>query len=255
MSTIYKIHGSLRSSLRGLILTTAITTLLAMPAGAGFVTRMVVLDPGGADSEITTATEALDILDGNFAPGAYTFSEDVTSSASVINMGPGGDFGGDTPYPNGETTIVLEGFTVSATAALVIPTGTWTIGFGSDDGGLLSLAGITFSNEINTDGDFALDDTILHDGPRGFGWTMGVFTVGSDTNTTLDALFFEYYGGDAFEIAIAQGSVTSFNTTDFAVLSDGQFGWVVTPEPSSGLLLLLGMTVLPAIRRRAARLR
>jgi len=244
-------RGSIVSGRIGRILLAVLTTLLAAPASANFTTRMVVLDQLGVDNEIGTAPEALDILNGNFAPGTYTFAEDVTTSSAVINMGPGGDFGGDDPYPNGETTYNLEDFTVRATADILIPTGTWTIGFGSDDGGLLTLPGITFSNEYNTHGDAGLDDTIIFDNPRGFQWTMGVFTVGADTSTTLDALFFDYYGGDAFEIAIAQGNVASFNTTDFTLLSDGTLGWTIIPEPSTGLLLLMGLAAFPAMRRRA----
>lgn len=241
--------------MHALLLTGAFAVLVADAASAAFMTRMVVLDPSGIDQEINTATEALNILDGTFTPGTYVFSEDVSAVYSAINMGPGGSFGADTPYPNGESTIALQDFAVRATATVTIPVGTWTIGFGSDDGGRLQLPGVTFSNEFDTNGDSGLDDSIWFDSPRGFAWTIATFTVASETTTTLDALFFERAGGDAFEIAIAQNALAGFNATDFTTLSHGQLGWSVVPEPSTALLLLAGMAGLAGWRRGTARRR
>ena len=48
------------------------------------------------------------------------------------------------------------------TSAKRRPSGDWTIGFGSDDGGRLIVPGITFLTEVNTDGDAGLDDEVRH---------------------------------------------------------------------------------------------
>jgi len=232
-----------------------------VPASASFEARIVQIGSGGADTEINTALEAEGILNGTVDLGDYDIILDTSAIRTVIDLGSGGAFGNDLTYPDGAPGDPMGGpylkdqFTVSAMAEILFPAGTWSIAFGSDDGGLLRLPGITFTSEFGTNGDAGLDDTLLHDSTRPFQWTTGVFTVGSDTTLTLDALFFEYVGSDGFEIAVAQGNVPLFNTTDYQLLQDGVFGLSVIPipEPSTAGMLALGLVGLAWVGRRRAR--
>ncbi|MCS7306357.1 MAG: PEP-CTERM sorting domain-containing protein, partial [Thermoguttaceae bacterium] len=136
-----------------------------------------------------------------------------------------------------------------------------TIGFASDDGGVLQLINthgspIQFSQEFNSQGTQG-DDTLFYNDPRGHSATWGVFTLTSEAYLELQGLFFERAGGDSYEIFLAKGAFTSFNTTDFFILRNGVFPgllvapelWMVVPEPSSLLLLALGGLCLAALAR------
>ena len=248
---------------------TPITPITPPPA---FNARLIRIQGGGGsnDSQINSAAEALSIAQNATGTGLLTigstnynvtvFSDEVTPI--VDYAGGGGSFGYNRKYPDGHDGGWMEDFLVRAHAWVRIPPGTWTIGFGSDDGGLLRLDGlfgatITFTNEYNTNGDSGLDNEVRYNGVRGHSWTRGVFTVSDETYAELTALFFERGGGDSFEIALAQGARSGFNTNDFQLLYSGLHGWIVSPtlipEPSTALLALLGLAGLRLRRRQRAR--
>ena len=114
--------------------------------------------------------------------------------------------------------------------------------------------------EFNTDGDADHnDDTVFYNGNRGHGWTGGTFTVGPEgLQAHIDASFHERGGGDSFEVAIAGGHLNDF--TDHAeesidgfyktLAGAGEFGIRVIPEPSSTVLLGMGLGLLGLFRRR-----
>lgn len=242
---------------------TPITPIFPPPA---FNARLIRIQGGGGsnDSQINNAAEALSIAQNATGTGLLTigsknynvtkFSDEVTPV--VDYAGGGGSFGYNRKYPDGHGGTGMSDFLVAAHAWVTIPPGTWTIGFGSDDGGLLRLDGINapiaFTNEYNTNGDSGLDNEVRYNGTRGHRWTRGVFTVSDLTCAELYALFFERGGGDSFEIALAEGAKSGFNTTDFQLLYNRLHGWLVSPipEPSTALLAVLGLIGLRVRRRR-----
>lgn len=198
---------------------------------AGFSVRMIDVE-GGTNGTLDSATEAKNVLDGIATPGEYLITFDQTATVGTVNFAGGaGSFGGDRPYLDGTNDTELSDIAMRATAIVTIPVGTWTIGFGSDDGGALRLAGVTFTGEANTNGDTPGDGEIRFEGPRGHAWTSGQFTVtGSPLTTTLEAWFFERGGGDSWEVAIRSGPGNNTYVASGTLLADGALGWsVVTP--------------------------
>ena len=246
----------------------------------GFGVRMIQLDPSnplGFNNEISDAAEAIGLAQGVTGTGdfviggqAYRVSSFTETTAPYVDFGidaNSGDFNEPTlHYPDGRAD-PGDDFLVGAQAFMRVPAGTYTIAFASDDGGVLQLTdplfGTTFSfdQEINTNGDGVVDDTILWYSANSHSATMGVFTLDEETILELQGLFFERAGGDFFEISIAQGAHTSFNTTDFFILRNGVFPGLmvaptllaVVPEPSTVVLFSLGALGLVAFGRRRRR--
>jgi len=248
------------------------STAQAVSTIPGFTSDIIRISSGNGatDTQINTTTEGQAILDA--AIGLTTGSTGVITSGSTtynvvqvardigvgeINYGGGpGNFGGNNPFPDGLVDSDTD-YIVTAEAYVVIPAGTWQIAIGSDDGGFLTLPGVTLTNEINEVGGVSGDDTLFFNSPRGHSSTIGTFTLTSELTTTLSALIFERAGAESFEISIrdaSAGSVSSVNSTDFALLQDGQFGFSVTqaiPEPSTSFLLLLTIPVMLRRKRRS----
>ena len=209
-------------------------------------------------SQINNHAEALQVLafaDGGPNVENWTIVVDQSDTRNLIDIaGGGGTFPHNHPYPDGVNNADQNDVVVHVTTDLPfnVPAGDWTIGFGSDDGGQLTLSGVTFSAEFNTDGDDVLDDTVLYNGTRGHGWTTGEFTSPAGGMTVdLDASFFERGGGDSFEIALSEGhNGNNVRNGDFFTLKEGQFGWTVIPEPSTFVLAALGLLGLLGCGRR-----
>ncbi|MDW8038004.1 MAG: PEP-CTERM sorting domain-containing protein, partial [Thermoguttaceae bacterium] len=243
-----------------------------IPPQNGFNVVMLQLDPSnpsGFDNEINDTQEAISLVFNVSGPGdyniggrAYRVSKFIVTQSPYVDFGGGGYFNEPTLlYPDG-TSDAGEDFLVGVRTYIRMPPGTWTIGFASDDGGVLQLINthgspIQFSQEFNTNGDSGLDNTLFYNGTRGHDPTWGVFTLTSEAYLELQGLFFERAGGDSYEIFLAKGAFTSFNTTDFFILRNGVFPgllvapelWMVVPEPSSLLLLALGGLCLAALAR------
>lgn len=242
----------------------------------GFNIRMIQLDPSnpsGFDPEINTTSEAVNIVSSvtgvgeyNIGGQSYRITSFIEGQTPYVDFGGGGSFNEPTLlYPNGQSD-GGEDFLMAAQGFIRMPPGTWTIGFASDDGGVLRLINthgdpIQFTQEIGTNGDGSLDDTLLYNDPRGHAATLGVFTLTSEAYLELQSLFFERAGGDSFEIFLARGAFDTFNSTDFFVLRNGVFEGLlvapdllaVVPEPSSILLLGLGGLGLVALQMRRIR--
>ena len=197
------------------------------PATAGLRVRMVDVDPGSR-GEIATVDDAAAILnsaDGT-AGGSYVVESDRTVVRTVINMGPGGSYGGDQLLPAATDVASADLYALRATAYVSIPAGQWTINVNSDDGFRLRIPGVTFLTPNN--GEISAADTFQFPGLRGASNSFVTFTVPSGgLSATLQLDFFENQGGDSVELAIASGHRASFSTGTFSLLGNGVQGWGV----------------------------
>ena len=118
---------------------------------------------------------------------------------------------------------------MQVTANVKIPAGEYTLGFGSDDGGQLTIAGVEFTLDGLSNDAFE-DDQIRFEGNRGHNWTTGSFSLDAPLETTLVASMHERGGGDSFEIAITEGDVLDEapNANDWELLADGVLDWEIT---------------------------
>ena len=197
----------------------------AVEAGVpGFVGRIVTYDEHQTTlNDHTTAELVLADYDGETAMGTYPV---------VDFAGDAGMFTQNLPYPNGVNDASQDDFAVQVTADVVIPAGSWAIAFGSDDGGQVTIPGITLLEYTN---DHFEDDQIRFEANRSFGWTIGTFELTEDLATSLIGSFHERGGGDSFEIAVLDASLLETPNADngWKLLGDGVFGWSVvsTAEP------------------------
>ncbi len=229
-------NNSLISPFSGLntdLVTTGIGFGLHEP---GFQVRQIDVN-GGNNGTLGSVTEARNVLAGTVTPGDYNIALDIAAVAPRIDFGGGGGtFPSTSPYLNGYSGTGASDFAMSATATVTIPVGDWTIGFGSDDGGYLQLAGVNFFGESNTNADASGDDNIVYNRTRGHGWTSARLTVtGSPLTTTFDAMFFERGGGDSWEVAIRSGHGNSSFVSGGTILEDGSLGWSVFTPTSVGV--------------------
>ena len=186
----------------------------------GFTGRIVTFDEHGFTLDNhTIAEDVLANYEGETAIGAY----------SVVDFAGGAaTFGENLAYPNGINNDSQDDFAVQVTADVVIPAGTWTIGFGSDDGGRIKLPGVEFTDSLNND--MWEDDELRREAVRAHDWTVGSFTLTPPLETTLVGEFYERGGGDSFEIAVIEGDVieSASPNTGWELLGNGVFGWSVT---------------------------
>ena len=209
-----------------------------MPGVDGWSVKLVDSDITIGDH--TTAEIVLDDDDGEVSIGSY----------DVVDLGGGaGTFPATTEYPNGVTGTSMEDFAVRATAEVVIPVGTWSIGFGSDDGGQITIDGVEFDFDLSLNNDSFDDDQIRFEGNRGHGWTVGTFEVtGEPLATTITASMHERGGGDSFEIAVIEGEAVEAADPafDWELLGNGTLGWEVVhtgiPLVSADLSAEVGST-------------
>ncbi|MCA9170156.1 MAG: hypothetical protein KDB23_20910, partial [Planctomycetales bacterium] len=189
--------------------------------GTGWNIKMV--DSTTTIDSHSVAELVLDTDDGDVSNDIY---------AGVDVGGGDGTFLETEAYPNGigpgDTSV--EDFALRASAKVVIPVGTYTIGFGSDDGGQITIPGVTFTDSLSNDSTSA--DQIRYEGNRGHAWTVGTFEVtGEPLETTIMASMHERGGGDSFEVAIIDGEAVEAASPDLGweILADGTFGWSVSP--------------------------
>jgi hypothetical protein len=202
-------------------------------AGAAPGWGVRVLDTGNTIDSHSKAEEALDMGTVDGLPVIY--QSDATGIYTDVNLQGGpGTFSRGYAYPNGVNNESMEDFAVRAIADVIIPAGTWTIGFGTDDGGQITIPGVSFDDSLNNDS--SADDQIRFEGNRGHDWTVGSFTLNQPLNTTITASMHERGGGDTFEIAVINmKEIAAANRRTWQILADGTFGWSVKTDAIAAL--------------------
>ncbi len=181
---------------------------------------------------LTLGQDVLDNDDGIVSTGLQPAEDDEVPYPVVDLAGGIGTFSRNLPYPNGVANETMEDFALQAVAEVVIPAGTWTIGFGSDDGGAVQIPGVEFLDSLNND-NFE-NDEIRFELPRGHSWTVGTFELSEPLETAILGSFFERGGGDSFEIAVIEGDAIADVEVDgvspdngWQLLGDGVLGWSI----------------------------
>ena len=207
-------------------------------------TRFVRIHPEGPNHQIDSATEALGILEGNVLD--VIVNEDIVENVLTADFGGGaGSYANDqNSWGNGVDDDAMDDFIQYIAGVWEIPEGEYTVGFGSDDGGMLRFTNpaLTFDETFNENGpEVAGRGTLLFNGTRGHNWTSGHLTVPEGGVTTgIEGFAFERSGGDSFEIAYVidklydagtDGDLNDFMATGFE-LDNGDFGsWKLTNDP------------------------
>ncbi len=195
------------------------------------------------DGPVTTAVQAKNTAN-NPSSSPYPVLSHIETKHEQLNFaGNGGTFSGDIPWPNGFPGDKGNNFIVSASTFAAIPPGTWSVGFGSDDGGSLNLPGITFTSKVGQDANgqaLAGPSEIMYYSPRGHAWTYGVLTTGPGmTTANITTSFYEYGGGDTFEVALRSGTGVP-NT----LLANNVAGWALFaptgPAPGESVVYVAG---------------
>ncbi|HPD13337.1 MAG TPA: PEP-CTERM sorting domain-containing protein [Planctomycetota bacterium] len=162
-------------------------------------------------------------------PGGLTVTFDNRVHYSSPDWGTGGNYGINSLYPSGTNS--TDSFMLKASADVTIPAGTWTVGWGSDDGGMLRIndPSVVFTTRYGTYYDAGWpaepgNNTVSSNQWRGHTWTGGTFTLAAPLSTTMDVFMFEGGGGDSLEIGMASGTVTGV----LPLLVNGLNGWSIT---------------------------
>lgn len=187
---------------------------------------------GGSDGNPGTTTEARTIMELGSPNSSYSFTDYTESpDPETINVGGGGSYGSTALLPNNSQRD--DRYILKATANVIIPAGTWTIAFGSDDGGYIKIPGVNFTNPLNNNwgSQPVVADTIWYDRGRGHAWTGGRFTLSTPLETTIEALMWESGGGDSWEIALFKGETGNFNKDSWSLLQNGLHDWVIQTAP------------------------
>ena len=201
---------------------------------AGFNVRFINV----TSEQVNNHTEALQMVgDPRTEPKAFTASFDGSDNYPTINFAGGNNFGGDHNFPGGAGPGTdFNDFILYATAEVTVPAGDWIIGFGSDDGGQLTLtgSGLECIENCNDGGElpFESGDMIHFNGNRGHNWTIGE-SSGDGGTYDFSASMHERGGGDSLEVAIINADDWSggFNIDEgWQLLGDGVMGWGVSTD-------------------------
>ena len=237
---------------------------LASVANAQFEVREIAEAGGTRNFDLNNHYEAYQILVNPADAAAYgmgfgtidTFEDETTGEFLVeeydfINTGQSGSG----RFGDLEEFLPLVGgddYAMDARAEVTIPPGTWSIGFGSDDGGQLTLqtksgSEISFDSTFNTNGvgNYRLrgqaSNQVWFLGNRGHNWTGGTFTVTEETTAIFHSSFHERGGGDNWEVAIFEGSSNNPQPGTWELLGPGSLGWEVEPTADLPVMSAVGL--------------
>jgi hypothetical protein len=143
----------------------------------------------------------------------------IAENAPVINYlntGSSANYGNDRTFPGLSMGVDQDNFVIEAAATITIPApGNWTFGVNSDDGFLLTIGGFSVS----------------YPNPRGPGDTLQTFNFPAAGDYPLDLIFYECGGGSEVELYAAQGSFSSWNSTNFRLVGDVANGGLAVQAP------------------------
>jgi hypothetical protein len=135
---------------------------------------------------------------------------------NYLNTGGSANYGNDQTFPGLTIGVDQDNFVLEATATVTIPApGYWTFGVNSDDGFQLSVGSFTMS----------------YPNPRGPGDTLQTFHFSAAGDYPLDLIFYECGGGSEVELYAAQGSYSSWNSTNFRLVGDVANGGLAVQAP------------------------
>lgn len=156
---------------------------------------VMVSEPGG------DPVETIDAGLADIEAGATTENSDVVNFNDPGFGGPG-TFGDDVPFP-GDTEADDDDYAILATATLVIPaTGTYHLGFRSDDGARLRVVGQTFDEIVTSavpDSAVIEGDALIADVLTGDSNTVASIELAEGTYE-IEFVGFERGGGSYFEV-------------------------------------------------------
>ena len=221
---------------------------------AGVTVKTVAEKPGQTANNITEAR--------NLIAGAAA-NEINTSNINVARFGDGHTIGFPAGTPADEfATQVTGSFILDDGDATAGESFTLTFNLSCDDGAQLRIIGADFDfvNDFDTNGVSSLVDvngdmSMTADFFGGDTATFGRITLTEGTYS-FEGLQYEGGGGADFELFYALGDKTttgfddSFVPVATAAAAPDNQGWELVPEPGTGLLALLGCSVLGLRRRR-----
>lgn len=156
-------------------------------------------DPGWFVRVIDTAGRVDSLETHNNVLGLGEVLQVDDSTAEVIDYN-GGPFTFNNPWP----VELGDDFVVRAIADVTIPAGDWAVGWGSDDGGQLTIPGVEFVTSYENDREWPLPegrtDQLVFDGNRGYRPSYGSFSLDEPLETTINVSMWERGGGDNFEV-------------------------------------------------------
>ena len=177
------------------------------------------------NNQIDNTTEAETILANASGIGSlsidtenYDVTEFIDMTSDVINFGNiDRYFDNNIAYPDSDGG---DDFLISAEASLDLEAGTYTIAFGSDDGGLIRLSeNVVFESTFNENGHNGVGvSEIRYENPRSAAATGGTFTLTEAQTVDVFGLMYERGFADSFEISIAEGSHDWFDAADFELI-------------------------------------
>jgi hypothetical protein len=160
---------------------------------------------------------------------------ETTSAINYLNTGDAGNFAGDRPYPGTSIGVDANHFVIRAVATILIPeAGYWTFAVNSDDGFRLTISDVNTVSVTNSS-TLAGSNSISFYGGRGPADTMGVYHFDQPGYYSLELVQFEGEGGSSVELFAAQGSFSSFNPSDFALVGNTAAGGLATSGYGGGL--------------------
>lgn len=224
-------------------------TVVATDAQAADLdSRFIRLHPDAPNTRANSNAEVMGILNGSIID--VIKNDDIVGTVDIVDFAGGlGSFDVDNAYPNGVNDDTMNDFIQYVSGTLTFPEGSFAIGLGRDDGGLINMPNISFIETFAERGDsVAGDGQIQWDGTGGHQWTIGLFEVPAGGITTpFEAFFWENGGGDSFEIAIGDvhpdpefddlsnnAGRTAFVTDTMFEFEDGALGISVTGDPFVG---------------------
>jgi hypothetical protein len=169
-----------------------------------FDARFIRLHPDAPNTRPGSNANTIGILNGSVIN--VIKNDDITGTVDAVDFAGGaGTFSAvNNPYSNTVNDDSMNDFIQYVSGTLEFPAGNYAIGLGRDDGGLINMPNISFTDTFGERGDsIAGDGQLQFDGAGGHQWTIGLFEVPEGGITTpFEAFFFENGGGDSFEIAI-----------------------------------------------------